>query len=133
VNTCSIWPFPARPSPLLLKLSTVRAVSVPPSSVLSNLGLSLQTSLSPSGQNPTTSAASAGSLFFPQSRSLGLDRGEASCSVLAKITYAGVMSGTSFRQGGLSLAKLAELKVSPKQVERVVHRTGEERIQQFAS
>jgi hypothetical protein len=72
----------------------------------------------------------AGRLFFPQSASLGLDRGEASCSVLAKITYAGVMAGSSFKQGGRSLQHLAELKVSAKQVERVVRRIGEERCDQ---
>jgi hypothetical protein len=49
---------------------------------------------------------------------------------LAKITYAGVMSGASFRQGGLSLAALADLNVSAKQVERVVRRIGEERCEQ---
>jgi hypothetical protein len=40
------------------------------------------------------------------------------------------MSGTSFRQGGLSLAELADLNVSAKQVERVVRRIGEERCEQ---
>lgn len=40
------------------------------------------------------------------------------------------MSGSSFRQGGLALAELAELQVSAKQVERVVRRIGEERTDQ---
>lgn len=71
-----------------------------------------------------------GRLFFPQSASLGLDRGEASCSVLAKITYAGVMAGSSFKQGGRTLKHLADLQVSAKQVERVVRRIGEERCRQ---
>jgi hypothetical protein len=87
-------------------------------------------SASPNGPNLDASVANVARLFFPQSRSLGLDRGEASCSILAKITYAGVMAGTSFKQGGRTLANLADLKVSAKQVERVVQRIGAERCQQ---
>jgi hypothetical protein len=40
------------------------------------------------------------------------------------------MAGASFRQGGCSLENLASLHVSAKQVERVVHRIGEERTDQ---
>jgi hypothetical protein len=87
-------------------------------------------SVSPTGPNLATSARNVGRLFFPQSASLGLDRGEASCSVLAKITYAGVMAGTSFRGASRSLDCLAELDVSAKQVERVVRRIGSERCEQ---
>jgi hypothetical protein len=50
--------------------------------------------------------------------------------VLAKITYAGVMAGTSFRQGSQSLTHLAGRAVSAKQVERVVRRIGRERTDQ---
>jgi hypothetical protein len=84
----------------------------------------------PTGSSLATSARNVGRLFFPQSASLGLDRGEASCSVLAKITYAGVMAGTSFRGASCCLDCLAELDVSAKQVERVVRRIGSERCEQ---
>jgi hypothetical protein len=84
----------------------------------------------PTGWNLATSARTVGRLFFPQSASLGLDRGEASCSVLAKITYAGVMAGTSFGGASRSLDCLAQLDVSAKQVERVVRRIGSERCEQ---
>ena len=40
------------------------------------------------------------------------------------------MAGTSFRQGGASLDHLAGLKVSAKQVERIVRRIGQERTDQ---
>jgi hypothetical protein len=84
----------------------------------------------PNGSNRNATARNVAGLFFPQSRSLGLDRGEASNTVLQKIAYAGVMAGTSFRQGGLSLENLADLHVSAKQVERVVRRIGAERCNQ---
>jgi len=84
----------------------------------------------PSGSNLNIFVRLVGRLFFPQSASLGLDRGDASCAVLAKITYAGVMAGTSFRQGSLALTELADLDVSSKQVERVVRRVGAERCAQ---
>jgi hypothetical protein len=40
------------------------------------------------------------------------------------------MAGSSFRQGGCSLKNLADLHVSAKQVERVVRRIGQERVDQ---
>jgi hypothetical protein len=47
--------------------------------------------------------------------------------MLDKIVYAGV-NNSSFAQGSQDLAKLAEVQVSAKQVERVCKRIGEERI-----
>src|SRR4051794_3638091 len=110
--------------------SVVRPANGPPRLKTLSLGWSPPTSGLPSGLSLTTPAANAAGLFSPQSRGLGLDRGEASCSVLRKITYAGVMAGTSFRQGGRSLENLAGLDVSAKQVERTVRRIGQECVDQ---
>ena len=49
--------------------------------------------------------------------------------MLDKIVYAGV-NNTSFEQGSKDLAKLAEVQVSAKQVERVCKRIGAERVAQ---
>jgi hypothetical protein len=77
--------------------------------------------------NRTVTAANVGRLFFPQSKSLGIDRGEYSVAMLDKIVYAGV-NNTSFAQGSQDLSKLAEVDVSAKQVERVCQRIGAERV-----
>jgi len=69
----------------------------------------------------------AGGLFFPQSKSLGLDQSEASPAVQQKITYAGTVS-RSFAEGSELLGRLADLAVSAKQVERVARRIGQERV-----
>jgi hypothetical protein len=55
----------------------------------------------------TVTAANVGRLFFPQSKSLGIDRGEYSPALLDKIVYAGTMS-RSFEQASKDLRKLAE-------------------------
>lgn len=78
------------------------------------------------GRNRKPPAANAGGLFFPQSKSLGLDRGGYSAGVLAKIVYAGT-NNPSFQQGSQDLAELADLQVSAKQVERISERIGDER------
>jgi hypothetical protein len=75
----------------------------------------------------TVTAAHVGRLFFPQSQSLGLDRGAYSAAMLDKIVYAGV-NNSSFEQGSKDLCKLAETEVSIKQVERVCKRIGAERV-----
>jgi hypothetical protein len=69
----------------------------------------------------------AGGLFFPQSKSLGIDAGETSPALLAKITYAGTAS-RSFAEGSALLDQLADLAVPEKQVERVTRRIGAERV-----
>lgn len=74
-------------------------------------------------------AANVGRLFFPQSKSLGIDRGEYSPALLDKIVYAGTMS-RSFEQASQDLAKLAEVEVPTKQVERVCQRIGDERVEE---
>jgi hypothetical protein len=68
-----------------------------------------------------------GGLFSPQSKSLGIDQGETSPALLAKITVAGTAS-RSFAEGSTLLEQLADLRVSEKQVERVTRRIGAERV-----
>jgi hypothetical protein len=80
----------------------------------------------PNGRSPKPTATAVGGLFFPQSKSLGLDRSDYSPSAGDKIIYAGVTNG-SFSTASEGLAKLACLDVSAKQVERVTKRIGLER------
>ncbi len=68
-----------------------------------------------------------GGLFFPQSKSLGIDQSETSPAVQQKITYAGTVS-RSFAEGSELLERLADLSVSAKQVERVTRRIGSARV-----
>jgi hypothetical protein len=75
----------------------------------------------------TVTVANVGRLFFPQSKSLGIDRGEYSVAMLDKIVYAGTMN-RSFEQASANLRKLAEIEVPTKQVERVCRRIGQERV-----
>jgi hypothetical protein len=77
----------------------------------------------------SVTAENVGGLFFPQSQSLGIDRGGHSVAMLDKIVYAGV-SNTSFEQGSEDMARLAEVEVPTKQVERVCQRIGDERVAQ---
>jgi hypothetical protein len=81
----------------------------------------------PNGKNPSITATNVGRLFFPQSKSLGLDRAQYSTAVLAKITYAG-SNNTSYQQAHADLDHLAELDVSAKQVRRLCKRVGDERV-----
>jgi hypothetical protein len=79
--------------------------------------------------NRNATAPSVGPLFFPQSRSLGIDLGAYSPAVLKKVVYAGTQH-PSFAQGHQALAALAGLKVAEKQVERLTERIGQERVDQ---
>jgi hypothetical protein len=81
----------------------------------------------PSGKNRNITAVSVGRLFFPQSRSLGIDRAAYSNAVLAKIVYAG-SNNTSYQHAKGDLHQLAELDVSDKQVRRLCKRIGDERV-----
>lgn len=83
----------------------------------------------PTGKNPSTTATAVGRLFFPQSKSLGIDRSHYSIATLAKITYAG-SNNTSFPQAHADLEQLAELAVTDKQVRRLCKRIGAERVAQ---
>ena len=81
----------------------------------------------PTGKSLLPIADAVARLFFPQSKSLGIDLGAESPGVLRKTIYA-AGNGYSFVQASLHLAHLAELNVSVKQVERLAHRIGSERI-----
>jgi hypothetical protein len=81
----------------------------------------------PNGKNPNITATPVGRLFFPQSKSLGLDRTQYSNAVLAKIIYAG-SNNTSYQQAAADLDHLAELDISAKQVRRLCKRVGDERV-----
>ena len=64
--------------------------------------------------------------FFPQSRSLGIDLGFYSTSLLDLVCYGGA-NKSSFREASADLAKLSNLSVHEKQVERLCKRIGGER------
>ena len=83
----------------------------------------------PSGRSPTCTAPPVGGLFFPQSASLGQDRTDYSTAIQDKIVYAGT-SHPSFLTASQDLAKVGELRVLPKQVERLCQRIGLERCQE---
>jgi hypothetical protein len=65
--------------------------------------------------------------FFPQSKSLGIDVGHYSTSLLDLISYAGA-NKPSFREASLDLAKFAGQEVHEKQVERLTKNIGLERL-----
>src|SRR5437870_738518 len=81
----------------------------------------------PSGQNRRPAARNVGGIFFPQSKSLGIDRSQYSPSLQRKIVYAGTAHG-SFEQGQQALQALAEVQVTTKQVERLTEQIGHERL-----
>lgn len=83
----------------------------------------------PCGANPNAFATAVARLFFPQSKSLGLDRTHYSPTVLRKLTYAGANS-TSFRQAAATLQHVADLPIPVKQVERLTRRIGAERVRE---
>jgi hypothetical protein len=65
--------------------------------------------------------------FFPQSKSLGIEVGHYSASLLDLIAYAGA-NKPSFREASIDLDKLGGLGVHEKQVERLSKRIGAERL-----
>src|SRR5882672_11436666 len=79
------------------------------------------------GWNRKRTAAIVGGLFFPQSKSLGIDRGAFSPAMLEKIVHAGT-AGTSYLSASDSLAKLADLPINAKRVERLTRDIGAERV-----
>ena len=76
--------------------------------------------------NPPPIANAVARLFFPQSKSLGIDRGSCSPGLLKKIVYAG-SNDPSFQRASQDLLILAEVKVAAKQVERLTRQIGRER------
>lgn len=80
-----------------------------------------------SGRNRRAAARNVGGIFFPQSKSLGIDRSTYSPSLQRKIVYAGTTQG-SYVQGNQSLKELAGVEVSAKQIERLTRQIGGERV-----
>jgi hypothetical protein len=78
------------------------------------------------GKNPPLIVPAVGELFFPQSKSLGLDRTGYGPAMQDKILYAAV-TNPSFEAAGADLARLAEADVPAKQVERLAKDIGRER------
>lgn len=83
----------------------------------------------PNGVSPLPTAAAVGGLFFPQTKSLGIDRSEWSPTLQRKLVRAGTKNA-SFVKGSEDLLDYLDLKVDPKQVERVTERIGQERCAQ---
>jgi hypothetical protein len=81
----------------------------------------------PSGWSPKPPVPAVGGLFFPQSKSLGLDRTDYSPSLQDKLVFAGV-SSHSFPAASTTLDKLSDLDVNAKVIERLVKRIGLERV-----
>jgi len=79
------------------------------------------------GTNRNSIAPAVGGLFFPQSKSLGIDRSHFSPALQAKIVFAGV-NNTSYQQAQQQLEALAELPVSDKQIRRLCKTIGHERV-----
>jgi hypothetical protein len=65
--------------------------------------------------------------FFPQSRSLGIDQAELAPSVLRKVISFGTRA-RSFVEASEALLDGPELAVKPKQIERLIHQVGQERV-----
>src|ERR1700739_4039391 len=86
----------------------------------------------PNGRSRKVSAAVVGGLFFPQSRSLGIEQRASSPALVEKIVYAGTAC-RSFLDASQVLKKLANIEVDEKQVERLTHVIGEERAQERAT
>src|SRR5580704_13215068 len=79
------------------------------------------------GWNRKRTAAIPGGLFFPQSKSLGIDRGAFSPAMVERIVHAGTAC-TSYRSASAILAKLADLPINEKRVERLTRDIGAERV-----
>src|SRR2546425_6770297 len=81
----------------------------------------------PSGKTRRPAAPPVGGIFFPQSKSLGIDRSHYSPRLQRKIVYAGSAHG-SFEQAKQSLHELAGVTVTAKKVERLTRHIGSERV-----
>src|SRR5262249_60531832 len=69
-----------------------RAVSSPGPARIPTNALARPVPARPPGPSRKATATAAGGLFFPQSKSLGLDQSAASPTVQQKVTYAGPVS-----------------------------------------
>jgi hypothetical protein len=115
--------------PFLLNCSLVPIVLVRSPCSLLNLAVSTPALALLTGKNPLDTAPAVGGIFFPQSKSLGIDLTEHSPAVQQKIVYAGVVA-SSFAKAAELLDCLAELPIATKQVERLTRRIGSERVAQ---
>jgi hypothetical protein len=80
-----------------------------------------------SGKNLRNTALAVGELFFPQSKSLGIDRTQFSQEIQSLIVYAGTTS-TSYAQSQNHLERLVGLKLTEHHVRRVCLPIGQERF-----
>lgn len=78
------------------------------------------------GASRRSPAPAAGGLFFPQSKSLGLDFTDCGPALQSKVIYAAV-TAPSFVLGSEALAELAEVDVPAKHVERIAKGIGRQR------
>jgi hypothetical protein len=79
------------------------------------------------GWNRKHPAATVGGLFPPQSKSLGIDLGAFSPAMQEKIVHAGTVC-PSYLLACATLAKLADLPINEKRVERLTREIGTERV-----
>jgi hypothetical protein len=107
-------------------IASVPVVSGLPNPANPNPGSSRRAGARSNGKNLRLTATAVGGLFFPQTRSLGIDQSAYSPALQAKIVYAGT-NNTSYEQGQADLRELAEIDVSDKQVRRVCKGLGAER------
>jgi hypothetical protein len=127
VVNCSSKPCGVRPSkPSPSRCNTAPVAAELPGPATRNHAPCKHASAPPTGKNPPPIATTVASLFFPQSKSLGIDRGSFSPGLLKKIVYAGG-NNPSFKRGSEDLRVLAEVIVKPKQVERLSEQIGKER------
>jgi len=104
-------------------------VADPQGNGLRNHAASRPAGVQPTGKNPLPIACTAAKLFFPQSKSLGIDLGGCSPGLLRKIVYAG-SNTPSFGCAAQNLLVLAEAAIGVKQVERLTEQIGKERQQE---
>ena len=120
----------ARPNnPCHSLYGTARVAAGQPSPATPNREASRPTGASPIGKNPLPIATTVARLFFPQSKSLGIDLSSTSPTLLKKIVYAG-SNGPAFQRGSIDLQVLAEVCVDAKRVERLTEQIGQERLAQ---
>jgi hypothetical protein len=102
-------------------------VADPPRPTTPNHAACKRTWALPTGKSPLPTATAVARLFFPQSKSLGIDLGGTSPVLLKKVVYAG-SNNPAFQRGSDDLRVLAEVTVDAKQVERLSEQIGQERV-----
>jgi hypothetical protein len=127
VANCSSNPSSIKPSSPSLRHSSIALVAV------DRLGRAIPKHVwcalapaPPTGKSLPPIATTVARLFFPQSKSLGIDLGSFSPGLLKKIVYAG-SNHPSFESASESMQVLAEASVAVKQIERLTQQIGKER------